>query len=213
MENILNFIIKNKLTHISSIITTYPILQNIFENKNKEDKVVLSNGHSGVALYHILEREYGHSAQQMLDEFGIHPHRDINRHIHVSSGSLGCAITVATGMALGNPDVTVHCLISDGESFEGSVWESLMFINNHKIKNIKIYVNINGLSAYDEVDVEYLINRLYAFLPSIIIYKTKVPSLESIQGIHGHYHNITHKDKEMILNKLNEETICELVIR
>jgi transketolase len=66
-------------------------------------------------------------------------------------------------MALANRTKNVYCLISDGECDEGSIWESLRFIHLNNIDNIKIFVNVNGFSAYNRIDTEYLINRLRAF--------------------------------------------------
>lgn len=211
MERLLELTIKNKMGHFSSTITTLPILEEIFKNKHDNDEIVLSNGHAGLALYVLLEKYYNHDAQKMLDDFGIHPHRDLERNIPVSTGSLGCGLPIAVGIALGNPNKVVHCVISDGESFEGSIWESLMFIYNNNITNINVYVNMNGFSAYDVVNEQYLINRLKSFLPSIIIYKTCTPSIEKLKGIHGHYIVLEEVDKEDVIKKINEETICKLV--
>ncbi len=73
-----------------------------------------------------------------------------------STGSLGLGITIALGRAVANPNRKVWVMISDGESAEGSIWESLKTIEEHNIKNIEVYVNINGLCAYKEVDRDYM---------------------------------------------------------
>jgi transketolase len=211
MERLLELTVNNKLGHLSSTFTTLPILEYIFEKKEKDDRVVLSNGHAGLAMYTILEKEYGHDAQKMYENFGIHPYRDIERNLYASTGSLGSGILLATGMAMGNKDITVHCVISDGESHEGSVWEALSFIYRQNIKNIKIYVNMNGFCAYDTIDEEYLQRRLKAFLPNIKIFKTKVPDYEKILGLKGHYNVINEEDKDKILKLINETTICQLL--
>ncbi|MAR39638.1 MAG: hypothetical protein CMD22_02965 [Flavobacteriales bacterium] len=212
MERLLELTSNNNLGHLSSTLTTLPILEYIFENKNLEDYVVLSNGHAGLALYTILEKIYGHDAQKMYEDFGIHPYRDVKRHVYASTGSLGSGILLATGMALGNKDKQIHCVISDGESHEGSVWEALSFINRNNIHNITVYVNMNGYCAYDTIDQEYLKTRLESFLPRIKIFKTKVPSFDKIEGLKGHYHVISKEDKDNIIKLLNETTgICELI--
>lgn len=211
MERLLELTLHNNLGHLSSTFTTLPILEHIFKIKKKEDRVVLSNGHAGLSLYTILEREYGHDAQKMYEDFGIHPYRDVNRHIYASTGSLGSGILLACGMAVGNKKSTVHCVISDGETHEGSVWEALSFIKRFNIENIEIYVNMNGFCAYDVIDETYLCTRLKSFLPKIHIFKTRVPDFEKINGLKGHYHVISREDKDIILNLLNETRICEAV--
>jgi transketolase N-terminal domain/subunit len=211
MERLLDLTVNNNLGHLSSTFTTLPILEYIFKNKSDNDRVVLSNGHAGLALYTILEKEYGHDAQQMYEDFGIHPYRDVNRHTYASTGSLGSGILLATGMAMGNKDNVVHCVISDGESHEGSVWEALSFIHRQKIENIRVYVNMNGFCAYDTIDEDYLQQRLKAFLPDIKIFKTQVPNFHKIEGLKGHYTVIDKEDKDTILKLLNETTVCQLL--
>ena len=211
MERLLELTVQNKLGHLSSTLTTLPILEYIFEYKNIDDRIVLSNGHAGMALYTILEKEYGHDAQKMYEDFGIHPYRDIDRHSYASTGSLGSGILLAVGMAMGDKSNTVHCVISDGESHEGSVWEALSFIQRHKLDNIKVYVNMNGFCAYDTIDEDYLQTRLKAFLPDIKIFKTKVPCFDKIEGLKGHYHIINKEEKSDILKILNETSICKLL--
>ena len=211
MERLLELTVSNKLGHLSSTFTTLPILEYIFKHKKRDDKVILSNGHGGLALYTILEKEYGHDAQRMYEDFGIHPYRDVSRNSYASTGSLGSGILIATGMAMGNKNDTVHCVISDGESHEGSVWEALSFIQRNCLKNIKVYVNMNGFCAYDTIDEDYLQTRLKAFLPDIHIFKTRVPNFHKLEGLKGHYNVIDKEDKDVILEMINETTICQLL--
>lgn len=210
MERLLELTTQNKLGHLSSTLTTFPILEYVFKHKKSADRVVLSNGHAGLALYTILEKEYGHDAQKMYEDFGIHPYRDTDRHSYASTGSLGSGILLAVGMAMGDRSNTVHCVISDGESHEGSVWEALSFIQRQKL-DVKIYVNMNGFCAYDTIDKDYLRTRLKAFLPDIKIFETRVPKFDKIDGLKGHYHVISKEDKDIILKLINETTICELL--
>ena len=106
-------------------------------------------------------------------------------------------ITVAVGRAVANPDRTVHCLISDGECAEGSVWEALKYIYENNLKNIKIYVNVNGYCAYDTVDTRYLVNRLQAFLPDINIIYTDVGVFPFLRGLNAHYHVMNKEDYQL----------------
>ena len=94
-------------------------------------------------------------------------------------------------------------LISDGEAAEGTVWESLRFIYEHNIRNIKVHVNMNGLAAYDAVDVPYLEKRLKAFLPDIIIHYTYVNHYSFLKGINAHYHIMSKEDYKEGLHSLD----------
>jgi len=206
MNRIIDITYQEKLSHLGSCLTTYPILDAIYKLKKPDDHVVLSNGHSGLALYVKLEEEYGIDPIKLLHDYGIHPVRDIERHIEVSSGSLGSAVLIACGIALGDPDNAVHCVISDGECAEGSVWEALYFAN--RIPNLSINVNINGYGAYDPINVAGLIKRLRSFLPTINIWRTSAECL--IPGLLAHYYVTMDKDCETF--KENAQRIrCTLI--
>jgi transketolase len=173
-KRILEISIKHNLSHLGSCFTALPIIFKIYSKKKPEDKFVLSSGHAGLALYVVLEHFHNVDAKHLLETHGIHPERDLENFIDVSTGSLGLGITVATGMALANSDRRVYCVISDGESAEGSVWEALRFIDEKQIKNIEVHANINGWAAYKPVDSDKLAQRLKLFLPSINIHYTDV---------------------------------------
>jgi transketolase len=192
-KRILEITKKHDLSHLSSCLTTLPILIEIFSKKEEEDHFVLSNGHAGLALYVILEDLYGFNAEELFLKNGIHPNRDLPFKLEVSTGSLGSGILVATGLALGDKNKNTYVIISDGECAEGSIWESLRFSHEQKLDNLKIYVNANGLSAYDEVDINYLKKRIMSFNPKVKFKKTnkihkKYPFLKGT--IDDHYEKL-----------------------
>lgn len=203
MKRILDISFKHNLSHLGSCITVYPILEQIYKEKADNDLVILSSGHAGLAQYVLIEKHSNNTinAEDLLHQMGIHPVRDPKNGIHVSSGSLGCGILVATGLAIANKNRNVYCILSDGECAEGSVWEALSFCKNNNITNIKIHVNINGFSAYDPVDRIYLEDRLKIFYPKIVIHQTTNP--EHIDGLKAHYHIMKDKDEINKITKLN----------
>ena len=155
-KRILEIAYKHKLGHLGSYLSAAEIVDEIYKNKNSDDIFILSSGHAALALYAALEKYEGKNAEELFLKHGGHPHRDEENGIYCSTGSLGLGITVAVGRALANKNRKVHVLISDGESAEGSVWESLRFIKESNLSNIEVYFNINGYAAYDKVDVKYL---------------------------------------------------------
>lgn len=193
---------KNKEEHVGSCFSGLDIIDDIFSKMDEKDIFILSCGHLGYALYAVLEKYHGIDAQMLIDKHGGHPHLDEENKIYCSSGSLGLGITVAVGRALADPERIVHVLISDGECGEGTIWESLRFIHEHNLKNIKIYVNMNGYAAYDALDTNYLENRLKAFLPDINIIKTKVNHFPFLKGINAHYHILNESEYELGLKLL-----------
>jgi transketolase N-terminal domain/subunit len=92
-------------------------------------------------------------------------------------------------------------MISDGECSEGSVWESLKYINENNLKNIHIYVNANGWAAYDSVDLVYLEKRLKSFLPNVKFIKTTV-EMYGLTGLSAHYVNFTEEQYLKALDSL-----------
>tara|TARA_R110001583_G_scaffold29368_2_gene102908 strand:+ start:6970 stop:7608 length:639 start_codon:yes stop_codon:yes gene_type:complete len=193
-RRILDIAYKNKLSHLGSYFSSVSIIDNIFSQKNEDDIFILSSGHAAVALYTVIEKYYGIDAEKLFQKHGGHPHRDEQNHLHCSTGSLGLGLPVAVGRAVASPDKTVYCLISDGECAEGSIWESLKFIEENNIKNIQVYVNVNGYCAYDQVDTQYLVRRLKSFLPSINIVDTTVNKYPFLKGINAHYHIMNEDD-------------------
>ena len=196
---------KNKEEHVGSCFSGLHIIDKIHSSMEENDIFILSCGHLGYALYAVIEKYYGIDAQMLVDKHGGHPHLDEKNKIFCSSGSLGLAITVAVGRAVADPAKTVHVLISDGEAAEGTVWESLRFIYEHNIRNIKVHVNMNGVAAYDAVDVPYLVKRLKSFLPDIKIHNTTVSHFPFLRGINAHYHIMSKEDYELGLKELSNE--------
>lgn len=189
---------RNRIGHLSSTLSAAPIIDEIYQIKKPDERFVLSSGHAALALYCVLEKYQGADAEELFHEQGVHPHRDLDRDIHCSTGSLGMGITVACGYALAEPDKKVYCLISDGECGEGSVWEALRFIEEANLTNLEVYVNVNGQIAYDEIDVYYLKRRLLSFLPRINI-RTSNNDWPWAQGVLSHYYVLKQEDYEKLI--------------
>jgi transketolase len=182
---------KHQLSHLGSCISTLPILYNIYQH-HPDDVVILSNGHAGLAQYCCLEHFFGINAEEMLNKHGIHPCYDPDNRIYCSTGSLGLGLPVAIGYALAGR--STHCIISDGECAEGSIWESLSFIEEFKVP-IQVYVNVNGFGAYRLVDKEKLSKRLLAFYPAIhICHTSNAPFPDDLWA---HYEVMTEATKEV----------------
>lgn len=202
-KRFLDICYRNKLLHIGSGLSCIPILHEIYEKKKKDDIVVLSMGHAAIALYSIIEEFYPNiSAEMLYKKHGVHPNRDVKNKIFCSTGSLGIGITISVGYALSNKDRNVYCIISDGECGEGSVWESLRFIQENNLKNINIYVILNGYSALGSINKEYLKKRLYSFYENINIIDICPEYYSFLKGIDAHYHVMTEEEYEMAVKFL-----------
>lgn len=185
MERILQISRSLHLSHIGSCLTAYPIIKEIFRLKEKRERFVLSCGHAALALYVVLEEEFGMDAEELYHINGTHPMK--GGLIDCSTGSLGMGLGIAKGMALADRSKNVYCLISDGECAEGSIWEALKNAHDEKLDNLKVYVNANGWAAYDPVDLDYLEKRLEAFFPVVFV---RSEQKEPFTGMKAHYMTI-----------------------
>ena len=200
-KRLLNICYERQLHHLGSYFSALQIIDQIYSEMDKDDIFILSNGHAVVALYVILEKYYGLDAVELHEKYGDHPKRNELDKLHCSTGSLGMGVTVAVGRALANPDRNVYCLLSDGECAEGSVWEALRFAYENKVTNLKLYVNANGWSAYDTVDLDYLENRIKAFHPDVNYVRTTVEHF-GLKGLHAHYTNFNEEQYKEALASL-----------
>ena len=198
-RRILEITYQERQSHLSSCLSAAPILEEMYAQRQEDEVVILSNGHAGLALYCVLEERYGIDPVAMLHKHGIHPSRDLENKLYCSTGSLGSGLPIAIGHALATPEKRVWCMISDGEAAEGSIWESLRFIADHPVDNIEVYANINGMGAYDMIDVDRLVTRLQTFLPRIRIRVSEPTDFGFIRGLKTHYHVLNEEEYRSLL--------------
>lgn len=193
-QRIIDITYQERVSHLSSTLSAAPILEEIYAQRKDDEVVILSNGHAGLALYCILEQKYGVDPVALLHKHGIHPGKDLDNHLYCSTGSLGSGLPIAVGHAIATPNKKVYCMVSDGECAEGSIWEALRFIQERPLDNLEVYVNINGLGAYDKIDVDYLVQRLLSFLPRIHIRKSEPYKWSFAQDLLTHYYVLKPED-------------------
>lgn len=175
-------------SHIGSALNAVDIIDRIYTEMKPEDRFVLSNGHAFMAQAVVLEKHIGRDAKELAVKHGTHPHRDGSDGVWVSTGSLGHGLGIALGMALANKERDVHCLVSDGECAEGSIWESLRIKTDLGVDNLKVHVAANGLGAYQSIDREKLEKRLKAFDSTLNFhYTSNAPLPETLDA---HYQTI-----------------------
>lgn len=191
-RRILEISFKYKLSHLGSNLTAVDIIDEIYKTKKSDEKFVLSSGHAGLALYVVIERYEHIDAEKIWLHHGVHPDRCKECHIDCSSGSLGNGLPIAVGMALADRKKNVYCLISDGESSEGSIWESLRIKDEQKLKNLKVYANINQWGAYKKIDGKNLAGRLLPY--DVDIRFTNSDQLPFLKGLDAHYHTMTEEE-------------------
>jgi transketolase len=143
-------------------ISVVDIIAAIYKVKKPDERFVLSAGHSGVALYAVLE-QYGLLQNPSLRTLNVHPDRNPELGIDVSSGSLGQGFPIALGIALADRSKNVWVVSTDGEMAEGSIWEALRIAGEQKAANLRLFINVNGFGAYGAIDNGHLVERIRAF--------------------------------------------------
>ena len=135
-----------------------------------EDQFVLSKGHAAGALYvtlwsrGILQESDLRSFHKDGTLLSGHPPPGRLEGIPVATGSLGHGLPMACGMALArklkNQPGKIFCLCSDGEWQEGSNWEALIFARHHKLSNLVVLVDVNGLQGFGSTQTVASMNDL-----------------------------------------------------
>lgn len=150
------------VSHLGSALSVVDIISAIYEAKKPNERFVLSAGHSASALYVVLERQ-SLLANPNLHDLHIHPDRDPELGIDVSTGSLGQGLPIALGVALADRSRNVWVVTTDGEMAEGSMWEALRIAGEQKLLNTRLFINANGFGAYDGIATDPLAERIRAF--------------------------------------------------
>lgn len=124
------------------------------------DRFILSKGHSAGALYTVLW-SLGLLTDDDLRTFhrdatllaGHPPVRGLPQ-IDFATGSLGHGLSLASGTALAfrlkKTDGHVFCMTSDGEWQEGSTWEAFIFACHHRLSNLTLLIDHNGLQGFGD---------------------------------------------------------------
>jgi len=120
----------------------------------ERDRFLLSKGHGCPALYAVLAHKGYFPKDKLwtLRKLGslLQGHPQIGlAGIEISSGSLGQGLSIANGMALAarldKLDIKVYCLMGDGETNEGQVWEAAMTAGHYKLDNVCAVIDFNKL--------------------------------------------------------------------
>uniref|UniRef100_A0A8D0H8E2 transketolase n=1 Tax=Sphenodon punctatus TaxID=8508 RepID=A0A8D0H8E2_SPHPU len=141
------------------------------------DRFVLSKGHAAPVLYaawveagYIKESELLNLRKIDCDLEG-HPTPRLP-FVDVATGSLGQGLGAACGMAytgkyFDKSGYRVFCLLGDGESSEGSVWEALAFGSHYQLDNLVAIFDVNRLGQSEAAplrhDTEVYRKRCEAF--------------------------------------------------
>jgi len=202
--------------HLASCLSLVDLLVSMYYDEetnfnHKEDIVIYSKGHGSPAVYPILA-DLGYIENDELEKY-CQPEGKLRLHAdqsipgcHFVGGSLGNGIGYAAGLAYGTGK-NVYAILGDAELYEGSVWETLIFVAHHKINNLYMFVSF-GLEVH-EVD-----GHDFDELRKVLSIKSDNPKMIIADTIKGkgvsymedvwQYHTIIPKEKDLLETAMEE---------
>lgn len=142
------------------------------------DRFVMSKAHGCPGQYAALalldffpiEELYSYGA---IDS-RLQSHTDMCKTpgVEMSGGALGQGLSTAVGMAIGlrhfkKCSSRVYCLIGDGESNSGQIWEAAMAAAHYKLDNLIVIIDYNKLQAkgfvHEMMSIEPLADKWRSF--------------------------------------------------
>jgi transketolase len=141
------------------------------------DRLFLSKAHGSPALYAALALRGYYPIEKIYSYCelgGFEGHTDMHRTsgLESSGGPLGMGLSVSVGAALAlrlkeNPRSRVFCILGDGETNEGNVWEAAMSAAHYHLDNLIAIVDYNKVMAkgfvWDQMSIEPLRDKWLAF--------------------------------------------------
>ena len=136
------------------------------------DRFLLSKGHGAVCMYIAMSlRGYFNYDEivgtygQLDSAYGMHPCKIQLPGVECSSGSLGQGLAMALGMAFSAKQKRethrVFCMMGDGETCEGEVWEAANTAGSYKLGNLVGIIDRNK-QLMTSFDTDYMHLEPYA---------------------------------------------------
>lgn len=131
--------------------------QMVYDPRNphweKRDRLVLSKGHAGPALYSTLAavgffpEEWLWTLNEGGTKLPSHPDRTKTPGVDATTGSLGqgtsLAAGIATGLKLQGSENYVYLIVGDGELNEGQCWEAFQYLAHFKLNHCIVIIDEN----------------------------------------------------------------------
>lgn len=143
-------------------------------NDEDRDRFIISKGHGAISLYPILA-DLGFFDKKELKNVGKNFLGSIPDPIipgiETVNGSLGNGLGIGCGISLALRTKkslrNVIVLGGDGELYEGSVWEAIMFASHHQLDNLTFIIDNNKVSMLDYckniIDLDPITDKFKSF--------------------------------------------------
>uniref|UniRef100_A0A1I8IBV8 transketolase n=1 Tax=Macrostomum lignano TaxID=282301 RepID=A0A1I8IBV8_9PLAT len=154
------------MAEIMSVLFFHTMKYSVKEPKlYTNDRFILSKGHAAPILYAAWAEAGLFPASELLNLRKISS--DLEGHptprlsfVDVATGSLGQGLSFAAGMAhagkhMDKLSYRVFCVIGDGESAEGSIWEAAAFAAHYRLDNLVAILDVNRLGQSDPTPLQH----------------------------------------------------------
>ena len=159
-------------SHIGSVLSVAEIIAVLYTGvlnvdpanpaKADRDRMILSKGHAGSAVYAALAERGFFPVEQLKTHYGNGSllsghvsHKGIPG-VEVSTGSLGHGLGIGVGMALGakkdRETWRTWVVLGDGECDEGSVWEAALQAAQYGLDRLCAIVDYNHMQSLFTVE-------------------------------------------------------------
>ncbi len=129
------------------------------------DRFILSKGHAAPLLYAawaeagLFDKQDLLKLRTLASDLEGHPTPRLS-FVDVATGSLGQGLAAGVGMALNakrldQSSYRTYVLLGDGESVEGSVWESVELARHYALDNLCAIVDVNRLGQSDPTMLQH----------------------------------------------------------
>ena len=125
----------------------------------ERDRFIMSKGHcvpaqyAALAMLGVFSIEELRTLKQLGTRLQGHPAMHLTPGIEGCTGSLGQGLSYANGVAMAGRlqgyHYRVYCLLGDGETQEGQVWEAAVSSSKQRLGNVTAVLDWNGLKAMD----------------------------------------------------------------
>ena len=168
----LNMVFGAKSGHLGGSFSAAELITTLYFHKARldpknpgwedRDRIFVSKGHCAPIYYAALSRlgffpgDELATFRQLGSRLQGHPDRLKLPGVEMSSGPLGLGASVAVGCALGlrlrSSPARVYCVLGDGETQEGIVWESAMCAAKYALGNLTFLLDYNRYQLSGAVD-------------------------------------------------------------
>lgn len=171
---------------------------------NERDRFIMSKGH-GVPAQYVVMADCGYFPREQLwtlrklgSPLQGHPCSTWLPGIEASTGSLGQGLSIAQGVALAaklnKQSHRTYCLMGDGETQEGQVWEAAMSASKFRLDTLTVLLDYNKgqIDGFvrDVMDIEPLASKWRSFGWHVITidghrYEQILDALDEAEGVKG----------------------------